>query len=186
MEILKAVFTVYRNILKEIFGLSVNRAKTKIKKMQEKREVKKPEHNEDAPELNYEQKEELKKRKFPPKKSKTYVILTEIGILFSTSIYICAFLALFATLMGDVRSIAAFGFILPYAAFFVALLFIFEFIVLIPTYAIEYKKYKKGFFKPEDFEKTADDKFTEFYTSFSIVVLFILAYVWIKYFRPEF
>lgn len=57
--------------------------------------------------------------------------------------------------------------------------------ILIPAYSIEYRKYKKGFFKPEDFEKIFDDKTMEFYTSFSIVVLVVLACIWIKYFRPE-
>ena len=177
MQIIKIIFEIYSNIIRELVGLFAKKTKTEIKKINEKRQAEKEQEKKIL--------EELKNYKFPPKKSKTYVILTEIGILFSTSIYFCAFLAIFAALTGDVRNIAAFGFILPYAAFVVALLFIFEFIVLIPTYSIEYRKYKKGFFKPEDFEKTFDDKFTEFYTSFSIIVLFILAYIWIKYFRPE-
>lgn len=177
LEILKVIFKIYSSLIKELAGIFAKKAKVKINEIQEQRQA----------EIQKEKKikEELKGLKFPPKKSKTYVILTEIGILLSTSIYICGLLALFAALTGSVRNIAAFSFMLPYAAFIVALIFIFEVIILIPTYSIEYRKYKKGFFEPEDFEKTFDDKFTEFYTSFSIVVLFILAYIWIKYFRPE-
>lgn len=40
MEILKAIINIYLNIIKEIFGLSVNKAKAELKKAKEKKRLK--------------------------------------------------------------------------------------------------------------------------------------------------
>ena len=78
MEILKAIINIYLNIIKEIFGLSVNKAKAELKKAKEKKEAQSFETSEEN-ESNRENK--LKKCKFPPKTSTTNLILNIFGTI---------------------------------------------------------------------------------------------------------
>lgn len=96
LEILKVIFEIYSSLIKELAGIFAKKAKVKINEIQEQRQA----------EIQKEKKikEELKGLKFPPKKSKTYVILTEIGILLSTLFIFAVFLPFFA-LTGSIETL---------------------------------------------------------------------------------
>lgn len=123
--------------------------------------------------MNNETEKELKEYKFPPKNSKTNETLLQIGIMFATIAYIYSYAILSAIFKRAYIGSSVFAAVLPYALIILAAIFVLIVFVLIPSYIIEYVKYKKGEYSANDFESDWADDIADAYIKYSIYILFL-------------
>lgn len=176
MEILKAIINIYLNIIKEIFGLSANKAKAELKKAKEKKEAQSFETSEEN-ESNRENK--LKKCKFPPKTSTTNLILNIFGCYFATIIYWGVDLYIKLTFLNKAYELQALSYLMPFIFLLLLLIALALIIILLPAMACDYAKHSKGQFEPKCYEPAPQDKLVRFYTTPAIAILAVIIIIFL-------